>query len=395
MYKRDFLKLSALSVGSLLLAESCTSVPLVKNYSGLNPSGSKGKLLLVLRGPKSSPLSRVCSFDLDTNELQDLFVVPVNLPHSFVQNKNNPNEFFFFELYRSSGKFDAATKSFTKTDLKTSRNISFGHGLISPTGKQIFCTELNRETMSAEINIRSIDGMEKVGKFPAEIGDHSIVLLPGTSITACGSSALDYKNRKLIFYDCVSKKIINSVQTGFPISHLVPLSSTEVIALSYFGAKKIEYANTKIQSESNVRGLIKEIAKDKEGFDEADTLNFMRQLDWNPSHFCIVSIDGRKKNFWDEKQENLFRFNFGATYEKNSDQFITTHLASNTIIIWKDFKIQKTLSVPSPTLVTVSLDATEFYVLSGGETLHRFSLKSLKELPAPPIPAPLYMSIYS
>lgn len=270
--------------------------------------------------------------------------VRVIRPHSILRSSINPDDVLVFGMGNTCAILSLKTSEVRY--LNSSEGMVFsGHGLVvegnvlwsceGHPGGQIFARARNMSDLSLI--------SEKNHEFE---GSHHIVKLPGTSILVCaGYSVL--KNRCYVnFYDYVKNELVQTFTTPYRAVHLLPLSSTEVVGVALATTQKIRN-------------------EDGELLDRI-----------TPAPNVYFNINGDSRGFWDEKQENLFRFGFGIV-KSGPSNFITGHNNSNTIILWNDFKISKTVNVPQPWAMSTTKNGAQLIVHSG-PNIHLYSLQTFE-----------------
>ncbi|MEK7355774.1 MAG: hypothetical protein AAB250_04965, partial [Bdellovibrionota bacterium] len=326
--RRHFLQLASLALADLALGGpvSCTTMAAVPpKYS----SSAKGRVVLALR-PLKENVSRIRIFDWDDDRFDEV-EAPIGVVHSITQDDNDPNVLYLFEIFGSCVKFNVATKAFTKIDHRGKREMFNGHGALSHTGEFVACTEIVQDQGSM-VSLRSSKDLSRVAMLPKECNNsHHVVSLPKTPLMAAGIlRSLDGKEAGAItFYDTETRKVTNRIEFPFPVLHLMPLSSTEVIGLSLLTRWK--------RDDKTALSTERDTAQNIASFSDTQT--------HVPGPIYYATTDGRSETLWSEKDKSMFLDNFGLA-KISGRSFLSGHHGSGKVILWEDLKMKKTFDVP-------------------------------------------------
>lgn len=364
--RRTFIQLAALGLTDLLMGGpiSCASVsdktPSATPY-GATANGPKGKVVFCLNLDRPGECTlRV--FDWDDHSFED-FTVPMGVIHSVVQDGKNPSVLYLFELLGSGGRLDLATKSFVKIDHRESREMFNGHGALSRSGEFVAATEVDAD-QSSTVTFRSSKDLKKVRRVAKECNfSHQVAGLPDSSLMVAGvMRGYDGKAETgaITFFDGESGRIANRIDFPLPVLHVMPLSSTEVIGVSFASSLSHE--------------MKPKISSAQSASENIAVLN--SKMTFLPGPLYYASLDGKKKIFWDEKDKALFTYNFGLA-KINGHRFLSGHHDSGKVVLWEDLAIKKVVSVPFVKNLLVSRDGTEFIALSGPKAV-AYSLETFE-----------------
>lgn len=347
MERRDFLQLLA-----------AAALPPVLKLDA-KPSPGKGMILICLED-KALQRTIIRKFNWSTHESTD-FVVPIACPHSVVQDLLDRNIVYVFEVFGSAARFDLYKNETLKIDHREGKEISYGHGLQAESGR-LLCTQHDMKTKRGFIVAKEAKTMKTIERLPKECeGAHQIAQIPGTKTFVCGVAGnLGVNQGAVTFFDSEKAKTVLSVPLPSSIIHVFPISSSEVVALGIATPQESNFA-PKFENSS------KDNQPDREG-----------SLKYLPAPIYLVKTDGSVKTFADGGRLDDFKFNFSFAKVPGTELLITTHVGSSRVIVWKDSKPLKVITLPFPTNVKLSADASEFMVITAG-TIKIFSVATLQE----------------
>src|SRR6185295_16225034 len=120
----------------------------------------------------------------------------------------------------------------------------------------------------------------------------------------------------ITFYDYETGKVEGQVAFDCGIVHLVPLSSTEALGC---GVINHNHASERMAPRAKA---------------SRETLNMLAQnVTYSPAPLCYARVDGKKAFFQDESEPGLFLFNFALAPLSGTDVFVSTHMASDKILL--------------------------------------------------------------
>jgi hypothetical protein len=356
MERREFLR-------ALALAAAQAGLPGIAKGSTF--AQDKGKVLLSLSSPggKGSVLRILDWDDLSHKD----YAVSLSNPHSMVLDRKNPSVAYLFESFGSGLRVDLATRQEVKIDHLTSGFLFSGHGVQTRAGEHLFCTEFGKDRQGS-VSVRDARTLEKVGATPRECDNsHQVVHLPGGTVIACGNLSVKGKAKRgaITFYDYEKNQVLDQVAFDYPILHLAPLSSSEVLAVSLlFDRQHGQPSPDKFFGQSS----------------HETTSEYFKDTTFRPGPVCYAKTDGSSKQFWDESELDLFRFNFGVAPLPSSNKFLSSHRLANAVLLWKDGKIAHRFSVPAPSHLLVAKNGKEMMVRCGDSYLKLFSLETMGEV---------------
>lgn len=356
--RREFLRFAAasLTISSFAGLGGCVTAAPKKVVSN-----RRGKVFFAV--PKTQTTSIVRNFDWDTFEQVD-HEAPVGIPHSILQDPFERDVVFVVENLGSCARLDMRTGRSITIDHVLTGQMANGHAVSSADGKLVFLTQVFRDGETS-IGIRDAKTLALVDRIPGgSRAAHQIVHLPGSTIVAWGEmqSAKGEYGGGITFYDYSAGKIVNRVNLDVPILHLVPTSPTEVLGLGFPHDSKPH--------------------SDPKGFDRSSRENqkaVFPSNDVKPAPIYQVNVAGRSRRIFDEAHRDDFRFNFGLAVLSKDDVFVSGHVASNKVIVWKGFEIVRVLDVKAPRNIHISDDGEQFMVLSSNG-VEIFSLATQERL---------------
>ncbi|MES2963856.1 MAG: DUF1513 domain-containing protein [Bdellovibrionota bacterium] len=359
--RRDFLQLmSGALAGTGFVA--CAG-PITKPSSSTSSYTDKGKVFLCLSNDDDRSIVR--TFDWTSGEHHDVRS-SLGLPHSVVQHRQDPSILNVFESLGSCVKLDLRSGREIKIDHKSSPEMFAGHGVLDSTGRLLFSTQGLSGTKRGIVTARDADSLQITRELPLEsLHAHQVVHMPGErSIVAWGNMRGPNAASKggVTFFDYASWNVVKRIDLDHPILHLIPISSTEVVALSFIPRSESLEAGVK-SSKSSRENL----------------LASMPSKSAAPTPLYRVSSTGSARTFWDEKNRHDFVYNFGLASVKPGERYLTGHTGSNKVFLWKDFAVEKSFDVDRPNNIAVSADSREFMVGTKGG-IDIFSLETFERL---------------
>ncbi len=321
----------------------------------LSPYNKKGKVFLCLLD-KNLSRSTLRVLDMSDQTFED-YELPIQLPHSLIQNAGNPDEVFIFELLGSAVKIDLRSKKVILVKGAEGSKF-FGHAVQSSDHKLIWSTEMRPE-VGAVVCARNSSDLSLVNNERSVFqGGHHVLRLPGTDLLVSGGSS-GTKENFVNFYDPSAGKIVRKLTVNEVPIHMLGISSTEIIGLTNVAADE------KRAKDYPVEGIISGL---QTAFDFA-----------KPSPLFYGSIDGNTKAWLDSTKKDLFRFNFGIERIPGKDlKYLTSHNHSDSVILWNGYKIERVLNVKAPKAVSVTNDGTQLLVHSDDLELHVFSMENFR-----------------
>lgn len=336
MDRRIFLSGSVAFLSTLALSSCATRVPGLKY-----PGQSRGQVFLILKGYSGTVL-RVLS--LDDYSFRD-FPLSVSRPHSILQSSHKPSEIYVFGVEETSAILNLETGS--ERIVQSSSGMRFsGHGLPMKEGV-LWSSEINQQGQIYLRGRRTDDFSLIRDKNYTLEGGHHIVRLPGTDTLVTGGFSQVKKANVVTFYDSRKNEIIREFRTNYTPVHFVPLSGTEVASVSS------DVALGKSPGKGRPMG----------GLDLS-----------NPAPVLTFNVNGDSQIHWEEKNKDLYRFGFGIE-KLPSGNLVTGHNRSDTLLIWENFQVVKTLSVPMPFALMCTKDGSQLVVHSGVD-VRIYSLKT-------------------
>lgn len=309
-------------------------------------ASKKGKLFLGMEKDDKSSVLRL--FDWDRGTLRD-FEVPLTLPHSVVQMPSDPSSIYVFECFGSAAKMNLTTGDTLRFDNAATGEMFGGHATLNSSADMLVSTQLPTKSGMQWISIRDMNDLKKVERISAcEYGTHQLLRMPGSNVLAWGDTkAKDGKiGGGVTFFDLDKRKVINRIDLGALIIHLAAISPTQVLAVTCPETERsVDPVKMSKTSAENMRPFLEDVS-----------------LQIGPLH--SVKITGETRTFWDPKRKDLFNFNFGIAPIPGGNGFVSSHVKSNRLFVWKDFAITKELEVPHPRNVAVSEDGTELMALT-------------------------------
>lgn len=341
--RRKFVQDSALGFLALSLGGCATKVPV----PGYTP-GHKGYAYLGLGVTDEESILR--KIDLSTYEYEDLSV-PLGRLHAVTKSQTNPEEIFILDFQGSAVKMNAKTKRLiARVDHRTSgEGIFYGHGIHDPEKDILWCTE--QSGPQSFVRARSAQDLKLIsGKDLQFPGGHHLTRLPGTELIVTAGTD-DKGNHFIAFYNIQTNRMERIVPTEYPGVHVLPVSSSEVIAVSTeFTMGDQQLRNFNRYTDPRERRKM-----------SAEELKFA-----GTSPLLYANLNGEMKTYWDPSRKELFQLGLGLDRLMGKDSYVTSHHTSNTVIVWKDFRVQKVIPVPGPLVVVATLDGREVAVQSEG-----------------------------
>lgn len=355
IHRREFFQLTGLAVSSSILGSllSCSSTQ-------QSEKKSKGRVVIGL-WPTDSDTSCVRLFNWDDHSYEDV-IAPIGKIHSVTQDERDKNTLYLFEIFGSCVKFNLITKQFIKIDHHGATQMFNGHGALSDCGEYIACTELDVK-LGSVLTLRSSYDLRQVLVAPKECKNvHQVVSMPKTSLMAMGGMrSLDGKSTGAItFYDTKDKKVTNRLEFPFPVLHLMPLSSHEVIGVSHITKWN--------RTNEGVLSTHKNTSENIDSFSNAQM--------FEPGPLYYASTSGESKTLWSEKDKNVFYDSFGLA-KISSNEFLSGHHGANKVVQWENSEIKKIVTIPRPKNLLVSNDQKELLVLSD-ERISIYSMDSFE-----------------
>ena len=366
MHRRDFLQTSLLG---FFLAAGCTVVPIQNKKSNVT---AKGKVILMLANTDI----KTCTFrryDWDTHTFEDI-QVPLASPHSIVQSKFQPEIFYVFEGMGSAVRINVDTQEIIKINHLETKTFFSGHAAFGVNSEYIYCTELISGRHFT--TIRSARDLSLIERLPAQLGgSHQIIALPETTLIACAMAEKNTSGRSgVTFFNTQNNEIFKFIPSDYPVGHIAAISSTEIIAATYYLSSKKSisevqnFLNTMIDTATELTPLIS-----KKGY---------QSLNMGPAPLVYFNTSGDQKIFGTEQMPDLL-LNFGLNYIDKNKGFLSTHTGSNKVFLWKNFVVDKVFNTPKPTATLISHDASEFIVLGDNGEIQIFSLDTPSTIAKP------------
>lgn len=287
--------------------------------------------------------------DWSTYESRD-YPIPLGLPHSLVQDPSDPEVVYIFETFGSFARLELKTGASVVVDHSQAKSMSYGHATFASTG-ELLCTEVDPDQKNGRVSIRNPKTLELLGNLPSECGgSHQIASMPGTKLAVCGVATEFGRGDEgaVVFTDSATKKTRGRVVLPSSISHVIPISGDEVIAL---GLKMNIAPINPVYGDTSLNNTP----------DAARTATF----DFAPIY--KVKTDGTYSTFPTTGLKDLFKFNFAFLKIPHSELCVTSHLGSQRVIVWNGAKPVKILELPYPTNLTASADGSEFMVVTNGK----------------------------
>lgn len=356
MDRRQFFYSSASSLLGAYALTACSS------FIG-KPKAKNVKLLIATERDKRTSLITI--YDMQDGSGYD-FVLPLGLPHSTLMSPQFPESIFFFEVFGSAIRYNLRTGEMVT--MKAGMDLPFwfnGHAVESHDGKTIWCTERLTGAPGNLVRARDAESLELLpGKENAYAGGHQVIRLPGTNIL------VSHPDKTINYFDTEKRQVIKEVSSPYKIVHLTHLSGSEMVGLGTLPFSKDEFAKT---NDKNVR-------------EQMMNQHFIVDTE---APVIYSNLQGGLKTIFDESQHQLFRYNYGIDHI-GPGSFLTSHVRSNTVILWENFQIKHTFSVISPLNVIHNRYRNSFYVASGGKLIE-YSLVDYKELKAYSFPKSVLM----
>lgn len=354
MKRRKFLHDSVLGFIALSAGASCsTKAPLAPAYKT-----TKGIVYLGLTvGPDQSIIRKL---DLSTYEFTDI-MVPITRTHAVTNSVINPDEIYVFDFRGSAVRVNTRTgKILARIDhTRSGEGLFHGHGFHDAESNLLWCSEITGNSdfivraRSGE-NLKLVD--EENYSFP---GGHHVSRLPDSHLIASAGSDRNGKHF-ISFFDFKTRTLKKQVPTDYPGVHVLPLSSSEVIAVS---TEHIMGDDQLMNFDRRANPVTRAKMSQKE-------LMFA-----GTSPLIFANLEGVTKYHWDPSRKEIFQLGLGLDRLNPGGRYVTSHFSSNTVILWDNFKIQKVINVPNPLVVVASLDGSEVAVQSDGG-LRIYSLES-------------------
>ncbi len=353
MERRQFLQNSVLGFIALSVGASCsTKAPLSPAYVS-----TKGMVYLGLNVSANESIIR--KLDLSTYEFTDI-IVPIARTHAVTNSVLNADEIFVFDFRGSAVRVNTRTgKILALARSSTEEGMFHGHGFHDKETNLLWCSEITGHSEYV-IRARSAENLQLIkGNDYSFPGGHHVSRLPDSDIISSAGS--DHSGKHFIsFFDFKKRSLRNQVAVDFPGVHVLPLSSSEVIAVS---TENIIGEDQLMNFDRRANPVTRAKMSEKE-------LMFA-----GTSPLLYASLDGVTKNHWDPSRKEIFQLGLGLDRLNPGGRYITSHFSSNTVILWENFKVQKVINVPNPLVVVASLDGSEVAVQSDGG-LRIYSLES-------------------
>ncbi len=341
MDRRDFFSSTFQTFLGAMVLSSCRSHVPYQTNSG------KGQLLVGLNTKSSGSILRI--LNLDDYSSKD-YQLPIKEPHSVNRSQWNPNQLFIFGT--GSGALILDLTDGSLIPVENSEGMSFnGHGAQVLSEKIMWCSE-NDKTGRIFIRARNASDLSLInGEEYTFEGGHHVTKIPDSSFLVSGG--VTSKGKVVRVFDHTKRSIAHEYNVDFIPVHFLQLSSTELIAVT---------ASNKNATMGN--------------FERA---NFPVYGDLAaPAPLIYFTTGGEFKYVWGEEQNDLLRLGFSAS-KLSSDSFLTGHLKSGKVILWKNFKMVKSIDVGLPISIVLSKDGTQFVVQSGNQ-IKIFALDSMELL---------------
>lgn len=327
---------------ALSLGASCATAIPRQGYHGKH----KGYVWVALgSGPDSNILRKI---DLSTYEFKDV-LIPLNDAHAIAKISTHPDELFVYEFHGSAIRVNVKTKEVLARVDQTADLEFVGHGTFDPDKNIIWSCEKVGDL--GLVRARSADTMKLIpGREFSFPGGHHVTRLPGSSLIS--SAGTDPEGKHFIsFFDLSSLEMKKIVQTGYEGIHVYPVSSTEVISVS--NQFKMDAERLRMTRRFTNPVTRKSMTPEELKFGGTSPLMF-------------VDVNGQSKTFWDPSRPEIFQLGVGIDRVGTGERYVTSHLCSHTVVIWKDFSPEKVFSVPNPLVVVATLDGNEIVVQSEG-----------------------------
>lgn len=360
MKRRDLLQFMALAFVQPRLPDELMTA-LRSSEPKAAKATRKGEVFLFFNDG-GSPTSLLRQLDWDRVTYRDV-TIPLNLPHSLVQDRNEKHVVYVFENFGSAARIDLKSGRVIKIDHRTAREMSYGHATQVSSG-ELLCTQLDADTGHAYVSVKTSGDMKTIARLPSECdGSHQIAVLPGSKLAVCGVATDLGRGRKgaVTFVDWEKRKVVQRIETAVSISHVFPISSTEAIALG-------------LDMDADP------IKPSYEASSEMNTPDTARKASFHPAPIYFVNTGGVCREIPTAGLREHFKFNFGFLKIPNSNLSVTSHLGSHKVIIWEGTKPVRVHHFPYPMNLVASDDASEFMLVSEGRP-RTISLETFDEVP--------------
>ena len=343
-------------MSAYFLSACRSSGPVQGSYTG------SGKALLFLESKNGFSPARV--LDLTTLAHQEV-EVPIMNPHSAQKLTTSGDEFIVFDFMGSAVKANVRTGEIFKAPNAT--GVFMGHGTQTDEGATVWCTEVHREKgivvrARRTSDLSLIEGPHK--EFP---GGHHVTKLPDSDLLATGWYDLKEQFPAVRFFNRkTGQSSIARLPDHITVSHLLPVSETEVVAIT----------NVLINRDERKEGWNRNPLVQSTYESVAKATNAVNKksgpLEFDPAHpapLIYAHVDGTTNVFWPEKDAELFRYGFSIdTLPVTPKQFITCHTIGNTVVIWDMSRtVNHYIPVDSPRGAVSSPDGKLLYILSLGK----------------------------
>ncbi|MGZ3692545.1 MAG: hypothetical protein ACXVAX_13635 [Pseudobdellovibrio sp.] len=345
--RRDFLYSGAVAASGLVLSSCVTRMPYTNVYGGSAVKASnavKGNAIFgyVNQESKKSTL-RVMNWDDLT--FRDYILPLFKNPHYVSRNLANPNEVFIVELLGSLMKLNLETNEYLMVGRNETQHLFLGHFAQTSDGERLYCVEGIPGASTNLLVVRSAKTLELIEVVADYFHMHHIIRVPNSTLVAYQAQRSVDSTAGVYIYDYDKKEQVRFIETDFNFpSHLSMMSPTEIIAPTYNTGPKDPELSGAMVSDGKRKKLKLAVA--------------------GPSPLYHMSLDGSKFSFWDESQKELEKGGMSAVYLPTSKRVISTFVGSDTVAVWKDYKLEKTISTHTPFSILASHDESEFMVFS-------------------------------
>lgn len=356
MNRRDFLGSSGAAVISAFFLSSCRSAVPVTTYS---PSG---RAFVFLESQSGVSIARIV--DLSSMKFRDVEVPLVNA-HSAQRVLSGADEFIAFDFMGRAVKANITTGKVTLAPAENS--VFMGHATQSNDGTIIWCTEVKKKEeilvqarRSSDLSVIS----DPLHSFP---GGHHIVKLPGSEFLATAWYNMEEGYPSVLFFDRqTGKKTVVRLPDHITVSHLLPVSSTEVVAITHVLSEKKNVLDP-LNNNPIIRTAYDSMLKTNTS--GSATKNRLEFDPAKPAPLVYASLSGQASPFWPEDHANLFRYGFSIDAVPGpGGRFISTHTLGNTVVIWNaDRTVHRYISVTAPMGAISTPDGESILILSLGK----------------------------
>ncbi len=309
-------------------------------------NSEKGQVLLGLNSDKPGSILRILSLDDHTHKD---FHLPVKEPHSIFRSQWNPNHVYVFGTGSTSAIVDLTNGSTIIRE--NTEGMSFnGHGASVTSDNILWCSENDAIGKIFIRGRRATDLALLEGDEYTFEGGHHVTKIPDSNLVVTGG--VTNKGKVVRIFDHQKKTIVHEYVVDYIPVHFLQLSSTDLIAV------------TASSNSSTGKGDFK-----RANFPVYGDLS-------HPAPLISFNTKGEYKYIWEKEPSDLMKLGFSAS-KLSSDSFLTGHLKSGNVILWKNFKMVKSINVGLPIAIVMSKDGSQFIVQSGN-MLKIYNLESME-----------------